>query len=174
MKPFTSLILSVALLGLGTAVRADILEMKNGSVLNGKYAGGTAGTVRFETSAGQQVIETPQIIALTFTTPTPAPAMPAPAAAPSSVTLPAGTTLLVRMLDGVSSRNRAGTPFTTRLEYALGGNGVVAVKGGTTIYGKIQSSTQARRAFGRSTLDVRPGALLEFTLSYPVTVLIPN
>ena len=146
------------------------------------------------------------------------------------------------MMDGVSSRNRAGTPFTTRLEYDLGANGVVAVKGGTTIYGKIQSSTQARRAFGRSTLDIRltqlivggqsmaittsglqeagqasiakaakgaafgaavgaiagdagkgaaigatasllkrgqtitipPGALLEFTLSYPVTVLTGN
>jgi hypothetical protein len=242
MKHFTALILSVALLGLGAPVRADILEMKNGNILNGRYAGGTPGTVRFETSAGQQVIEIPQIIALTFTTPAPAPVLPAPVAIPSSVTLPAGTTLLVRMMDGVSSRNRAGTPFTTRLEYDLGANGVVVMKGGTTIYGKIQSSTQARRAFGRSTLDIRltqlnvlgqtlpittsgfqeagqasiakaargaafgaavgaiagdagkgaaigatasllkrgqtitipPGALLEFTLTYPVTVVIAN
>lgn len=74
------LVLAV-LVVLGLSVRADILELKNGNVLNGKFAGGTAGTVRFETSAGQQVIETSQIIALTFTTP-PATATAAPSAAP--------------------------------------------------------------------------------------------
>ena len=31
----------------------------------------------------------------------------------------------------------------------------MAVKAGTVIYGKVQSSSQAGRAFGRSTLDVR-------------------
>ena len=152
-------------------LHADVLELKNGQVLNGKYSGGTAGTLRFETSAGLQVIETSQIIALTFTTPvattspaaataaTPAAApavVPAAApAAPTVVTLPAGTMLLVRLMDSVSSKNKAGATFTTKLEYDLGNNGVVAVKGGTTIYGKVQSSTQARRAIGKSTLDLR-------------------
>lgn len=152
----------VTLLVLGLSARADILELKNGGVLNGKYAGGTAGTLRFETSAGQQVLETSQIIAITFTTPlaalpapvAPAPA-PAPAAVPSSVTLPYGEMLLVRMMDSVSSRNAPGANFSTRLEYDLVVNGVVAIKAGTITYGKVQSSTQARRAFGRSTLDLR-------------------
>jgi len=153
----------VAVLGLGVSLHADILELKNGTVLDGKYAGGTAGTLRFETSAGQQVIETSQAIALTFTTPAPAappPAAapapaPAPVAAPSSVTLPAGTTLLVRMMDSISSRNGAGTPFTTRLEYDLGVGGPAVVKGGTIIYGRVAGSTQAGRAVGRSTIDLR-------------------
>src|SRR5579862_4898330 len=121
MKKTSHLYLMVAVLGLGMSVRADILELKNGTVLNGKYAGGTAGTLRFDNGAGQQVIETSQAVALTFTTPAPvavapaAPAqLPAPVAAPSSVTLPPGTTLLVRMMDSISSRNGAGTPFTTR------------------------------------------------------------
>lgn len=153
------LVLAV-LVVLGLSVRADILELKNGNVLNGKFAGGTAGTVRFETSAGQQVIETSQIIALTFTTPpataTAAPsAAPAPAAAPRTATLAYGTTLLVRMMDSVSSHNAAGATFTTKLEYNLVENGVVVVPAGTVIYGKVQSSTQARRAFGKSTLDLR-------------------
>jgi hypothetical protein len=34
-------------------------------------------------------------------------------------------------------------------------NGVKAVPAGTVIYGKVQNSTQAGRAFGKSTLDVR-------------------
>ena len=156
MKHITPLILSVILLGL--SAHADILELKNGNVLNGKYAGGTAGTVRFETSAGQQVLETPQIIALTFTTPPPAPApapAPPPVAATSSVTLPYGTTLLVRMMDSVSSRNGPGANFTTRLEYNLVANDVVVAPAGTIIYGKVRSATQAGRAVGRSTLDIR-------------------
>lgn len=158
MKTRLNCSLCFGLLLLGASARADVLEFKNGSVLNGKYTGGTAGTLRFETGGGIQVIETSQIIALTFTTPppvaAPAPA-PAPAAQPKSVTLPAGTMLLVRMMDGVSSKNAPGANFTTKLGYNLVANGVVAAKAGTVIYGKVQSSSQARRAVGRSTLDIR-------------------
>ena len=46
---------------------ADVLELKGGKVLNGTYAGGTAGTIRFETGGNVQVIETSQALALTFT-----------------------------------------------------------------------------------------------------------
>ncbi len=49
----------------------------------------------------------------------------------------------------------AADTFTTKLEYDLGANNVVAAKGGTVIYGKVQNSTQAGRAVGRSTLDLR-------------------
>ena len=178
LKPESADMKAPRILFLATAVflgglacpQADILELKNGTILNGKYAGGTAGTVRFETSAGMQVLETSQVIALTFTsagaapgTPvapsTPpaatAPAAPAPAAAPSSVTLPAGTLLLVRTKDSISSKNAPGTPFTTKIEYDLVVNGTRAVPAGTVIYGKVLSSTQARRAVGQSTLDLR-------------------
>jgi len=161
--PFVSTAMLTLALG-GAALQADVLELKNGQVLNGRFVGGTAGTVRFESSAGLQVIETSQIVALTFTTPaatttstTPTPAAaPAPAAtAAKSVTLPVGTTLLVRMMDTISSQNPAGTRFTTKLEYDLAAAGAVAIKGGTVIYGKVQSSTSAKRARGKSTLDLR-------------------
>lgn len=164
MKRNLSLLGALAMLA-ALDLPADVLELKDGQVLNGKYVGGTAGTIRFETAAGIQVIETARTIALTFTSSgatasAPAPAAPAPApapaAAPVSVTIPAGTMLLVRTMDGVSSRNRPGTPFTTRLEYDLPGtSGGVAVKGGTVIYGRVASATQAGRTFGRSTLDLR-------------------
>ena len=164
MKTKTQLCLTIVLLGLGLPARADILELKNGNILNGKYVGGTAGTVRYETSAGMQVIATSDIVALTFTTPAATPAATPPAtapaavpqaAAPSSVTLPYGTTLLVRMMDSVSSRNGTGANFTTKLEYNLMANGVVAAPAGTIIYGRVQSATEAGRALGRSTLDIR-------------------
>jgi hypothetical protein len=164
-------ILILGCLVLNLSGRADILELKNGTILNGNYIGGTAGTVRFDTGSGAQVIETSQIIALTFTTPAaassppavapaqlpataPAPA-PAPVAQQQSLTVPYGTMLLVRLMDSVSSRSAPGANFTTKLEYDLVVDGVVAVKAGTVIYGKVQSSTQAGRAVGKSTLDIR-------------------
>ncbi len=165
MKTRIHPLLTMSILLGGLSAQGDVLELKNGNILNGKYAGGSAGTVRFETATGLEVIETAQIVALTFTTPpaaaatptyAPAPVpAPAPATKPASFTIPAGTLLLVRMMDSISSRNRAGTPFTTKLEYDLGANNVVAAKGGTIIYGKVQSSTQAGRVAGRSTLDLR-------------------
>ena len=161
MRSKMELLVTATLLAVSASAFADLLELKNGTTLNGTYAGGTAGTVRFDTSAGQQVIERSQVIAITFSSQTPAAAgaaSPQPAAAApqaSSAALPAGTTLLVRMIDPVSSANPAGSTFTTRLEYDLVVNNAVVLKAGTPIYGKVQSSTQARRAIGKSTLDIR-------------------
>ncbi len=147
---------------------ADVLELKNGQTLNGKYVGGTAGTIRFDTGQGLQVIETGQALALTFTgggaattTPAaasaPAAAAPAPAAAPtaSTVTIPAGMTLLVRMVDPVSSKDPQGKRFTTTLDTDLTVNGVVAARTGTKIYGRVQSAKQAGRFAGQSKLDLQ-------------------
>jgi hypothetical protein len=165
------LVLTAGVLLVCTLAGADVLELKNGKVLNGKYVGGTAGTIRFETSSGTQVIETGQALALTFTTAaapasvapsaasTAAPAAqatPAPAAAaPSSVTVNAGTVLLVRMVDPVSSKDPQGKRFTTTLESDLVVNGTMVAKAGTKVYGRVQSAQQARRYTGQSTLDLR-------------------
>src|SRR6478609_4672896 len=94
------LLLSAMLCLLGATARGDTLELKNGTVLEGKYLGGTADTVRFETSSGMQIIEFSQIKNMSVAPAAPAAApvaAPAPApAAPVKVTVPAGTVLLVR------------------------------------------------------------------------------
>lgn len=145
-----------------TLADADVLELKNGKVLTGRYAGGTAGTVRFETSAGTQVIETRQARALTFTSSagsTAAPAKPpagAPAAAaPSTVSVGAGTALLVRMVDPVSSKDPQGKRFTATLETDLVVSGRMVARAGTKVYGRVQSAQQAGRYAGQSALDLR-------------------
>jgi len=151
---------------------ADVLELKNGKVLNGTYVGGTAGTIRFETSEGVQVIETAQALALTFTgsgaaaagSTTPPAAAPAPAPAPAGgpVTVPAGTTLLVRMQDGASSNDAKGKRFTTTLETDLIINGQMVAKAGTRIYGRVENAKKAGRYAGQSSLDLR---LTELTVA---------
>lgn len=163
MNPLTPSCLTIGLLGWAWAASADVLELKNGQVLSGKYLGGTANTIRFESASGTQVIATDQAIALTFTAPAaavavpPPPAAPAPTAAavPSSVSVPAGTTLLVRMVDGASSNDPKGKRFTTTLETDLVVGGMMVAKAGTKIYGRIEASQSARRFAGQSTLDLR-------------------
>src|SRR5215218_6840800 len=76
---------------LAQAARGDAVELKNGTVVDGKYAGGTATTLRLETPQGVQVLQTSDVLALTFTAgaaPTTAPASPAavPAAAAAAPT----------------------------------------------------------------------------------------
>jgi hypothetical protein len=94
------------------------LELKDGRVLKGKYLGGTQAVLRFELNGEVQTFNTTDIVALTFTgiPRSTAPAMaPAAAVAPvaadsmaptapgGEVTIPAGQSLLVRMIDGVDS-----------------------------------------------------------------------
>lgn len=171
MKTRLSFICLTVVAAVATVTRADVLELKSGKVLNGSYAGGTAGTIRFQTSEGLQVVETAQALALTFTggaapaaAAGPAATAPAPAAAPApaSVSVPAGTTLLVRMLDGASSNDQKGKRFTTTLETDLVVNGQTVAKAGTKIYGRVENAEKAGRYRGQSKLDIR---LTELTMS---------
>lgn len=145
------------------AARGDVLELKGGKVLQGTYQGGTAGTVRFETADGLLVVERANILALTITggapaaaaapaavVPAAAPAAPAQAAAGGPVTIPAGTVLLVRTVDAVSSKDHAGKRFAARLDADLAAQGVSVVKAGTTVYGTVGETKQAGRVAGKS------------------------
>ena len=145
---------------------ADVLELKNSAILNGKYIGGTSGTIRFETNAGLQVIPTSDAVALTFTSPEKEvshevssqrepESAPQEIPVPQNITIPAGTLLLVRMEEPVSSKDKPGKRFSTQLENDLVGQGQVLAKAGTTIYGRVEQSQQAGRMAGKSKLELR-------------------
>src|ERR1700716_3760846 len=95
------------------AASADTLELKDGRVLKGKYLGGTQAVLRFEISNEVQTFNTSEIVALTFTSgsasaaPMADPAPPARHLAASNavntasggaITIPAGQSMLVRMI----------------------------------------------------------------------------
>jgi hypothetical protein len=145
-------------------IRGDVLELKDGTVVQGTYSGGTAGTIRFETVKGVQVIARNEALALTFTTaasPTHTPQVADPAtpqgpvpAQPEMVTLPAGTLLLVRTETPVSSSDSPGKRFGARLETGLAANGRVIANAGTKVYGRVEQSEQAGRLAGKSALHL--------------------
>jgi len=170
------------------ASAADTLELRDGRVLKGKYLGGTQAVLRFELNGEVQTFSTIDIVALTFTggprssAPAPAPvaAMPlAPAPAPvasvpsanqdASVTIPAGQSLLVRMIDGVdSSKNHVGDVFHASLETDLNvGNSIVARKG-TDIYGRLAEAKEAGHFSGSAELQLELTRIVIDGKDYPV------
>jgi hypothetical protein len=66
------------------------------------------------------------------------------------VTVPAGTALLVKLDQAVSSSDKPGTKFSGVLQGDLSANGVAAVKAGSPVVGEVTESKKAKRARGKA------------------------
>jgi hypothetical protein len=164
------------------AAAADTLELKDGRVLKGKYLGGTQAVLRFEINGEVQTFSTTDAVALTFTghSGSAAPAA-APAAAPTrmstpaesnaggEVTIPAGQSMLVRMIDGVdSAKDSVGQVFHASLETDLTiGNTIVARKG-TDVYGRLANAQKSGTFTGKSELQLELTRIVIDGKDYPV------
>jgi hypothetical protein len=185
------LVFALGLLFAGAAA-ADTLELKDGRVLKGRYLGGTQAVLRFDLNGEVQTFKTVDIVALTFTggseysSPASAPTPPAAPMAPTAVpanglasadggnngentTIPAGQSLLVRMIDGVdSSKNHVGDGFRASLETDLYvGNSLVARKG-TDVYGRLAEAKEAGHLSGSAELQLELTRLVIDGRDYPV------
>jgi hypothetical protein len=188
MKRFRGFVFSVALALLCVAaVSADTLELKDGRVLQGRYLGGTAAVLRFEVNGNVQTFGVNDIVALTFTqhsggaaAPASAPAAPAAAVAPApvaqsasnpdgTVSLAAGQSMLVRMIDSVdSAKNHVGDIFHASLETDLiVGNTLVAHKG-ADVYGRLAEAKEAGHMTGSSELQLELTRIVIDGKDYPL------
>jgi len=85
------------------------------------------------------------------------------------VTVPAGTQLLVRMIDTVdSSKNTVGSRFTASLETNLVVGGVTVAPAGTTVYGRLAQAKQAGRMAGKSELQLELTEIVIKGTAYPI------
>jgi hypothetical protein len=174
-------VLALGLLSVGTA-GADTLELKDGRVLKGKYLGGTQAVMRFEVNGEVQTFNTTDIVALTFTgysgSANPG-ATPSPASAPANsfansapggpVTIPAGQSMLVRMIDAVdSSKNHVGDVFHASLETDLTVGNTVVAKKGTDVYGRLAEAKEAGHFSGSSELQLELTRIVIDGKDYPV------
>jgi hypothetical protein len=154
---------------LAASVSADTLQMKDGRVVQGKFLGGTQASVQFEVNGRIELFNVDQVISLTFTGLPPAASQmqTAPPASMqetrpesagrrgSSITVPAGTSLLVRMIDSVDSdKNHVGDRFRASLEQDLAVDGVVVAPKGADVYGRLAESKEAGRFEGKSQLKL--------------------
>jgi hypothetical protein len=144
-----------AILLLAAPAFADTLELVDGSLIEGRFVGGTGTSIMFE--AGGEVVsyETTEIVALWFSAGTETALAAVDAPAPSEVTVAAGTRLMIRMSDILNSqRHRAGHRFRGQLVGALVVNGVEVAPNGAWVYGQITQARQSGRVAGSSELAV--------------------
>jgi hypothetical protein len=162
---------------------ADTLQMKDGRVIQGRFLGGTQASVQFETNGKIELYGVDDIISVTFTSAPPASTPPpAAAAAPSAppvpetpppapiapqappqtaaarmnnITVPAGTDLLIRMIDSVDSdKNHIGDRFRASLEQDFVVDGTVIAPKGTDVYGRLSEAKEAGHIQGKSQLKL--------------------
>ncbi len=179
MKSVNRFLVAIALgLFFVGAAAADTLELKDGRVLKGKYLGGTQAVLRFEINGEIQTFNTTDAVALTFTS-NAGRSAPASAGVPSNnltgsesggdVTIPAGQSLLVRMIDGVdSAKNHVGDVFHASLETDLTiGNTIVARKG-TDVYGRLANAQKSGTFTGKSELQLELTRIVIDGKDYPL------
>jgi len=85
------------------------------------------------------------------------------------ISVPAGSRILVRLSETLSSANqRPGARFTGRLETNLMAEGVVAAPRGTTVHGKVVSAQSAGRMAGGSDLALELTDIVINDTAHPV------
>ena len=204
-----SAILSCALAGIALG---DILELRDGQIIQGQFIGGSPLNIRFRVNGQEQVFATKDVLNIGFSgdtdasaapqssapppppaaaappaaAPPPAPsaanAPPAPAAAPApasapatadsapppssqpaetnasttqAITIPAGTSVFVRMIDGVdSSTNKIGDTFHGSLESPLVVGNTVVAPASADVYGKLTQAKAAGKISGAAQLTL--------------------
>jgi len=88
--------------------------------------------------------------------PAPAPPPPPPPPQPKDVTVDAGTTLTIRMIDGIdSSVNQAGEIFHASLENPIVVDNQVIVSKGADVYVRLVNASSAGRVSGKSELGLQ-------------------
>jgi hypothetical protein len=174
-------VLGIAFTG---AASADTLELKDGRVLHGRYLGGTQAVLRFEIKGNVETFSVNDIVALTFTGNSGNAAAPAASATPAPVlqptlhpaassggmlTIPAGQSILVRMIDGVdSAKNHVGDIFHASLETDLVVNNTLVARKGTDVYGRLAEAKDAGHLSGSSELQLELTRLVIDGHDYPL------
>lgn len=92
-----------------------------------------------------------------------------PASPQTRVTVPAGTRVLIRMVDSIdTTRQRVGQRFTASLETNLQVNNRVVAPRGTTVFGRLISASSAGRMSGSSELSLQLTDIVINGTSYPL------
>ncbi len=149
--------------------RADSLELKNGSLINGRFIGGSENEISFQVGTSAQKFNRSDIVSIKFDSdaarsdtphgPERLPLNnsediePARRQRPASITIPAGTRISVRTIDGIdSAKNHVGDRFEASLEEPLIVDGNVAGAKGAEVYGRLAESKESGTFTGRSQL----------------------
>lgn len=170
---------AAGLLFVSLAARPDTLELKNGSVIKGTYAGGSETQISFRVGSSVQQYAIVDIASLKFESHDSGAAKESPGftkrqpdvAAVSktesdptepnresvirtsdrSVNVPSGTRLFVRMIDSVdSAKNQVGDRFMASLEEPLYVADTMVAAKGTSVYGRLEQVNESGQLVGKA------------------------
>jgi hypothetical protein len=154
MKTFLIFLLVVSgLFLIDLDIGADMIRMKNGKVVEGKFLGGTEYVIHFQTDNKVAIYQVEDILTITFM-PTssqslqrapvsPTPKIQTPQPEQQEIIIKRHTRLSVRMVNSLNTgMSRKGDWFDTMLTSDLVVDGVVVVPKGTTIRGQVVKSEQ--------------------------------
>ena len=151
---------------------ADTLELKNGSLIKGRFLGGTETEISFQVGSTVQKYNVADVVSLKFdlegaaNTPAPQPQTqsslpdnPAPGAQaevkPDHVTIPAGTRIFVRTIDAIDSTDsQVGDRFQASLQEPLTLEGITIVARDAYVYGRLTQAKESGTFAGRSQLGL--------------------
>jgi hypothetical protein len=96
-------------------------------------------------------------------------ANPSPVQSVKRITVPAGTRILIRMMDSVdSSKQKAGYRFTATLETNLQAEDTVVAPRGTKVYGQLAKASSSGRMSGSSELTLELTDITINGTAYPL------
>ena len=145
---------------------ADTLELKNGSLIKGKFLSGTATEISFQVGSTVQKYNVADIVSLKFdseggaSAPAPQPQSSLPDdpgtlvhVEPAYVIIPAGALISVRTIDAIDSTSSlVGDRFLAALEDPLTLEGNVVVAKDAPVYGRLTQAKESGTFTGRSQL----------------------
>jgi hypothetical protein len=155
--------------GVVSAAVADSLDLKNGSLVKGRFMGGDQNSINFQVGSSLQTYNVGDIRTLRFDSePEGAAVSFPPAGQPyasvsateaakisSYLTVPAGTTISVRTIDAIdSTKDYVGDRFQASLEEPLIVDGNVVAAKGADVYGRVEESKETGTFTGRSELKL--------------------
>ncbi|MEP1469518.1 MAG: hypothetical protein ABJK20_00830 [Halieaceae bacterium] len=157
MKKLLTTLLTISTLSFGTVI-ADTLELADGTLLEGEFVGSSNGIIMFNTGSNIEAFPDDQVVGIFLSSgvaTAEAAAQEPVAAAPTTVTVPAGTRLVIRTTDSIDSRrHQAGHRFRGQLESAVTIDGIRVIPRRAYVHGRITQASQAGRAVGSSDMSI--------------------
>jgi hypothetical protein len=82
------------------------------------------------------------------------------AVAQNNISLPAGTTLKVKLLQNLTTSSKSGDPFSGRVTEAVVLDGKPVIPIGATVQGRVINANEPRRISGKPTITIFPDTLV--------------
>lgn len=138
------------------AMAADTLTLRDGTAIAGTYLGGSPREVKVEVGDQIRTLDVADVAGIRFDaaraeigTETPPPSIP------GAVVLPAGSKLVIRMIDTVDSeRNSVGQTFAASLDQAVMVGGDTVIPRGADVIVKLVDDKESGKLTGRTVLTL--------------------